>query len=283
MPKFKETVKYEDGRYHVTWLWKDESPDLPMNRDIALGRLRSTVTRMKKKPEIMEKYNGVIKDQLQKGVIGKIDRETTEGQIRHYLPHHAVLNPQMSTTKLRVVYDASAKTKTTNRSLNECLCCWTVMIQDLYEMLMRFRLHNVAIVSDIKKAFLQVGLQPGARDVTRLFWMKDCGKGIAGISSIQECRFCRVPFGVISSPFLLGTTTKCHLDSYETEIATKLKNDINVDNIITCTETDHALCLYRSAKSIFSDASMNLHEWITNKDYVNSHIPEEDKLDSVNT
>lgn len=74
-----------------------------MNRDLAIGRLRSTVTHMKQKPEIMEKYMGVIEDQLQKDVIEKIDRETIEGKRRHYLPHHAVLTPQKSSTKLRVI------------------------------------------------------------------------------------------------------------------------------------------------------------------------------------
>ena len=33
---------------------------------------------------------------------------------------------------------------------------------------MQFRLHNLAIVADIEKAFLQIGLQQSERDMTRL-------------------------------------------------------------------------------------------------------------------
>ena len=44
---FKETLKFEDGRYQVKWPWKDDNPDLPVNRELALGRLKSNVLRMK--------------------------------------------------------------------------------------------------------------------------------------------------------------------------------------------------------------------------------------------
>ena len=41
------------------------------------------------------------------------------------------------------------------------------MLNDLCGLLMRFRLNNIAVVADIEKAFLQIGVQPDQRDVTR--------------------------------------------------------------------------------------------------------------------
>ena len=119
------------------------------------------------------------------------------------------------------MYDASAKARKESISLNDCLYRGPVLLNDLCGILMRFRLHIIAIVADIEKAFLQIGLQPGQRDVTRFLWLKDYQTLSTDKANIQEYRFCRVPFGVISSPFLLGATIESHLDSYENELANK--------------------------------------------------------------
>ena len=72
------------------------------------------------------------------------------------------------------------------------------MLQDLAGSLLRFRLNKVAIVADIEKAFLQIGLNE--KDVTRFFWVKD--PNILNVNkNIQVNRFFRVPFGIISSNF----------------------------------------------------------------------------------
>ena len=44
LKKFSETLKYDQGRYSVTWPWKEDCPDLPENKALALGRLRSLVS-----------------------------------------------------------------------------------------------------------------------------------------------------------------------------------------------------------------------------------------------
>ena len=106
---------------------------------------------MRDKAEVRETYNSIIKDQLEKGVIEKVDKAVTKN-IVHYLPHHAVINPLKPTTKLRIVYDASAKSRKGNKSMNECLYRGPVMLNDLCGLLMRFRLRTVAIVADIEKS-----------------------------------------------------------------------------------------------------------------------------------
>ncbi len=94
----------------------------------------------------------MIEDQLEKGMIEKVESRDTSN-IRHYIPHHAVLKPDKATTKLRIVYDASAKSSKENNSLNECLYRGPVLLRDLCGILMRFRLYDIGIVADIEKAF----------------------------------------------------------------------------------------------------------------------------------
>lgn len=258
--KFHDTLKFENGRYQVTWPWKEEFPELPVNRELAIGRLKSIVSKLKNKPEFLQKYDSILKDQLERGVIETVNG-VESGAMLHYLPYHAVVNLTKTTTKLRIVYDASAKTKLSNKSLNECLYSGPVLLRDLCGILLRFRLNRIGIVADIEKAFLQIGLQSNQRDVTRFLWLKDLDNPSMNRDNIQEYRFCRVPFGVISSPFLLGATVESHLDSYNCEIAERLKEDIYVDNVISGTETvGDAIQFYNGAKAIFHDASLNLRE-----------------------
>ena len=157
---FNKSVKFANGRYMVTWPWKDENPDLPENFQLAYGRLRSIVHKLKKDPKLLEQYEAIIQDQLQRGIVEKVTDNSEEGTLKHYIAHHPIITPSKNTTKVRVVYDTSAKTKQSQKSLNECLYRGPVMLPDLSGLLLRFRLSPIGVVSDIEKAFLNVGLQP---------------------------------------------------------------------------------------------------------------------------
>lgn len=279
--KFSETLKYEQGRYTVTWPWKEDRPDLPENRALALGRLKSLVTRMKNNPELIQKYDGIITDQLDRGIIEKVGSESNS-LIKHYIPHHAVVNPTKATTKVRVVYDASARCKPENKSLNECLYRGPILLQNLTGILLRFRLNKIAVVADIEKAFLQIGLQDEAKDVTRFFWLKDKDK-IGVENNIQMYRFCRVPFGIISSPFLLAATIDHHLKNCNSDVGEKIRENIYVDNVITGTQScQEAVHLYNVSKQIFKGAAMNLRDWMSNNQEVLSEIPLDDRANRKN-
>ena len=108
---FHETLRYEGGQYYVSWPWKNEITCFPENRELAFERLKSLVRKMRNNCELVKQYDNIIQDQLLLGVIEKVKQEPAGG-IKHYIPHHAVINPSKTTTKVRVVYDASAKNQT---------------------------------------------------------------------------------------------------------------------------------------------------------------------------
>ena len=82
----------------------------------------------------------------------------------------------------------------------------------------------IAILADIEKAFLQIGVQEHDRDVTRFLWYTDPTKPEKIEGNLSVYRFCRVPFGIICSPFLLEGTLRFHLKKEGSSIA-KLIND----------------------------------------------------------
>ena len=75
---------------------------------------------------------------------------------------------------------------------------------------MRFKMTRIRIIADIEKAFLQVGLKPKERDVTRFLWLKNI-KQLVLPGNLVTCRFIRVPFRIISSPFLICAKIKHRL------------------------------------------------------------------------
>ena len=60
---------------------------------------------------------------------------------------------------------------------------------------MKFKMTRIRIIADIEKVFLQVGLKPKERDVTRFLWLKNI-KQLVLSSNLVTCRFIRVPFRI---------------------------------------------------------------------------------------
>uniref|UniRef100_A8PBY3 SD27140p, putative n=1 Tax=Brugia malayi TaxID=6279 RepID=A8PBY3_BRUMA len=218
-------------------------------------------------------------DQLHSGIIEEVP-QTDEIGVIHNLPHHEVLTPSKLTTKLRIVYDASAHHKGF-KSLNEVLYRDPVMLPDLVGVILRFRMMKIVITANIEKAFLQLELQNEERNCTRFLWLDDIDKELTN-ENIKCYRFNRVPFRIISSPFLLAATLNYHLENHGSELAWEIRKNLYVDNvIISANETEEALYKYERTKEIFNEASMNITEFLSNDEEFNKRIPECD-LSQIN-
>ena len=150
---FKETITLRNQRYKVGLPWEEAHDPLPDNHSLR-QRLQSFLKRLSQMPEQLE-YDRVIKDQLDKGIIERVDQseKTQPCHQIHYLPHHCVVREDKSTTKLRIVNNALAR-KNGSPSI-DCLHTQPPLTPDILEILIRFSVQPIAIVAGIEKAFLK--------------------------------------------------------------------------------------------------------------------------------
>ena len=256
----------ETGRYVVRLPWKSNKQDLPNNFATSKHRLNSLRhSLLKKDPSLIEAYSTYIEDQLNLGFIERVhDPSRHEGTL-HYIPHFPVFKSDSATTKMRVVYDASAR-QPKALSLNDCLYTGPNLMQELQGILLRFRTHQIAFTADIEKAFLQIELNKLDRDATRFLWFKDTSKPANAQDNIDVYRFCRVLFGAAPSPFLLEATIRYHLNTKEDDnIAKDLQQSMYMENVVTGTSTeDLAVKYYTTSRKYLSEAGMNLRQWTSN-------------------
>ena len=241
---------------------------------MAYSRLSAVYIKLQHTPEMLSKYNDIIIDQLDRQIIEPAIRQPN--QLEHFLPHH----PVSTTDKLRIVYGANAKVRNSN-SLNDCLYRGPVLLPELAGLLLRFRLPEVPVLADIKKAFLMIDLHEPDREVAKFLWVKDITAPLSA-SNLQIYRFRRVAFGVVSSPFLLAATVNHHLSTFNSPLADEIKNNIYVDNVLmSCENVTEALEKYKESKEIFASAGMNLREFLSNSIDFMTRIDKKDQLAKV--
>ena len=106
---------------------------------------------------IYEKFKGVIQEHLDLGHAKLVPSSEIVQPKIYYLPMHALMKVSSTTTKLGVVFDASART-TTGYSLNDTVMVVPTLYPDIIDVLLRFRSYPVAIMADISKMYRAVGL-----------------------------------------------------------------------------------------------------------------------------
>jgi len=260
--EFKNSIQLKDSRYIVSLPWRSNQALLPSNLRLATKRLQGLLKRLNQHPGVKRQYHAIMQEQLRQGIIEKVQPGQTSVRI-HYLPHHAVIRKDKQTTKLRIVYDASARDK--GLSLNDCLYCGPKFNQSILDILIRFRTYRIALAADVEKAFLMVSVREEDRDALRFLWVDDIQKSAP---TIQEMRFTRVVFGVSSSPFLLNATISHHLNKYRDQhpdLIETLLHSIYVDDVTCGANTeDEAYQLYNTSTRIFADGGFHLRKFVTN-------------------
>lgn len=117
------------------------------------------MNKFRQTPEVLGKYNDIISQQAQDGIIEQVFELEPESQV-HYVPHRVAIREDAETAKVRVVYDASCNERKFGVSLKECLHVGPSLAPFMFDVLLKVRSNALALVGDIDKAFLNFELHP---------------------------------------------------------------------------------------------------------------------------
>ncbi|XP_039297790.1 uncharacterized protein LOC120354527 [Nilaparvata lugens] len=128
-----------DGRFSVALPKKESFNNLGQSRFQALNCFHSLEKRLAANPELKEQYTAFMDEYQSLGHMSPVPPSQPFDKCFH-IPHHPVFKPDSTTTKLRVVFDASAKSNT-GVSLNEVLHIGYTVQPELFDIVLRFRTH----------------------------------------------------------------------------------------------------------------------------------------------
>ena len=87
------------------------------------------------------------------------------------MPHCPVIKESASTTKVQMVFDASARPHPLSNSVNKCMNTGPPLQPLLSDIFVRARMFtHLLLLADLQKAFPQVGLREADRDAFRFLF-----------------------------------------------------------------------------------------------------------------
>ena len=188
-----------------------------------------------------------------------------------YMPMHGITKETSTTTKLRVVFDASAKTSSGN-SLNNILLRGPMQYPLISTVLIKFRQHLIGMSSDISQMFWEIGLHEDDRDLHRFV------RRIPQTGLLKDWRMTRVTFGVVCSPFLATQVLRQVASDYRqqfSDAASITETTFYVDDCLTGADTvEEAVHIREELNALLAKSCMNLRKWRSNSTDLLQTIPD---------
>lgn len=257
------------GRYIVPLPFAPDYPKLGESRTMAERRLFSTERKISRNPVLCNAYNNFMKEYEQ---LDHMELYRGSESSKYLIPHHSILRPESSSTPLRVVFDASAKTST-NISLNDILLTGKNLYCDILSIILNFRLFEYALTSDICKMYRAILIRPCDRKYQHILYRHTPS------DPIQEYELKTITYGVNCSPFLaIRTLHQLALDEGERfpEAATVVRAGIYMDDILWSVKSCADACLLQDQLIDFMQSGgFVLKKWSSNKQEILERVPEE--------
>lgn len=256
----KHTTRKENGQFEVAIPFSISPTTLGESRSQAEKRFFMLEKRLQLNPKVYKQYTAFMQEYENLNHMTYVSSSPSETH-NYFLPHHGVIKEDSLTTKLRVVFDGSAKASN-NISLNDIQLVGPTIQPDLFSILIRFRQCMYTVCADIEKMYRQVLVRPEDRVYQQILWREK------PTDELKTYQLNTVSYGTASAPFLairalheVGNLVK----EKKPEIADLIHNNFYVDNLLMGTESiPDAISKCTKLKELLNAASFPLRQWMSN-------------------
>lgn len=268
---FQQThLRTEDGRFVVALPFSASAQPLGDSRLSASIRLHQLERRFRSSPELKSLYVEFMRDYEDQRHMELIDPSERNRPNTYYLPHHGVMKSSSTTTKLRVVFDASNRT-TTGISLNDNLLTGPKVQHDITSIVIRWRAHKFVLMADVRQMYRQIRVASGDCDFQRILWRESESE------PVRDYRLLTVTYGTSAAPFLAIRCLQQLASDASSEYslaANAILNETYVDDIMTgASDYNTLISLKDQLNELLYSAKLELRKWSSNNDQFLNTIP----------
>lgn len=257
----KTTTRNSQGRYEVRIpLKEDLKHKLGSSKPMAIAQLKHLERRLEKQPALAEKYKNFMNEYA---ALNHMTPEHYNSNIKLecFLPHHGVQREESSTTKLRVVFNASAKTST-KYSLNDVMLKGPNLQKDLQALLLQWRQYPYAFTADIEKMYRQILVNSMDQHLQKIVWRESSRQ------PIQVYQLNTVTYGTKAAPFLAIMTLKqlaADERSKFPKAAAVVENCFYMDDLLHgCYNLEQGKQSITDLIQLLNSGGFNLRKWSSN-------------------
>lgn len=253
------TSRAKDGKFIVALPFSEERTTLNSTLNSATAQLFSMEKKFRMNAYFKELYVSFMREYQELGHMREFT-STLENNL-YYLPHHGVLKESSTTSKLRVVFNASFKSSS-GKSLNDILKIGPSIQSSLIDILIRFRQHRFVMVGDIEKMYRQIWVDDQSAAVQNIVWRN------SEQEPVRHFRLLTITYGTGPASFI---ATRClkelaiqNKKTYPTA-ANIIEKDVYMDDLMTGANSKKELIdLRNEILNIMQGAQFNLRKWASN-------------------
>ncbi|XP_065361855.1 uncharacterized protein LOC135955432 [Calliphora vicina] len=265
--------RLSSGEFVVRLPFKTSPQALGESYKNALCRFKNLEKRLNQYAELKSQYSSFINEYIELQHMSLVEK-FPENILTHFLPHHCVTKADSSTTKLRVVFDGSAKTST-GVSLNDILMCGPNIQPNLFDILLRFRSFNIALTGDICKMYRCVKVLYPDNFLQCILWRNHVD------DPIKVYKLDTVTYGTKSASFLAVRAMRqlakdeCHFFPLGSKIVLR---DFYVDDMISGGDSmEEVNQILEETTQLLKKGNFKIRKWCSNDPRILSKIKDEEK------